>query len=142
MSARDLRKRQETLTDLRARMAAVSAPAKPRQVMKKPQIFIMDVGELFTFPTSGGECINSYFRSKEGIPGGWVLDGCGAVVIAERGRAFDILTGRNPILSITEDQGETGLMPLLLWMTLGAQVVNHDDQIPGLIFAIFDPIRQ
>jgi len=27
-------------------------------------------------------------------------------------------------------------------MTLGAQVVSHNEQISGLIFAIFDPIRQ
>src|SRR5208282_2281829 len=33
-------------------------------------------------------------------------------------------------------------MPLLLWMTLGAQVVSHDDQISGLIFAIFYPVGQ
>jgi hypothetical protein len=97
MSARDLRKRQKTLTDLRARVVATSAPAKPRPVLKQPQTFLMDVGEVFVYPTSGGGCINSYFRSKEQMPGGWSPDGWGAAVIVERGRAFDFLTWYRPL---------------------------------------------
>ena len=97
LNARDLRKRQQTLEALRARLTAPAAPIKPRPVLKKPQTFVMDVGEVFVFPTSGGKGINSYFRSKEEMPGGWIQDSWGALVIVERGRAFDFLTWYRPL---------------------------------------------
>lgn len=97
MTQRDIRKRQQTLADLRARLTAPAAPARSRPVLKKPQNFLMDVGEVFVFPTSGGKGINSYFRAKEDMPGGWTQDGWGALVIVERGRAFDFLTWYRPL---------------------------------------------
>jgi hypothetical protein len=97
LNPRDLRKRQQTLTALRARLTAHAAPAKPRPVLKQPQHFLMDVGDVFAFPTSVGQCINSYCRSKAEIPGGWTHDGWGAVVIVDRGRAFDYLTWYRPL---------------------------------------------
>jgi hypothetical protein len=97
LNARDLRKRQQTLAALRARLSAPAAPAKSRTVLKKPQNFVMDVGEVFAFPTAGGGGINSFFRSKEDMPGGWTQDGWGALVIVECGRAFDFLAWYRPL---------------------------------------------
>jgi hypothetical protein len=97
INGRDLHKRRQTLSDLSARLTTASAPAKPRPVLKKPQTFLMEVGEVFAFPTAGGECINSYFRSKDDLPGGWHQDGWGALVMVERGRAFDFLTWYRPL---------------------------------------------
>ena len=96
LNARDLRKRQQTLTALRGRLNAPAALARPCPAVKQPQPFLMDVA-AFAFPTAGGQGINSYCRSKAEIPGGWTKDGWGALVIVERGRAFDFLTWYRPL---------------------------------------------
>jgi hypothetical protein len=119
MNGRDLHKRRQTLSDLRARLTTASAPAKPRPVRKKPQTFLMEVGEVFAFPTAGGECINSYFRSKDDLPGGWHQDGWGALVIVERGRAFDFLTWYRPLTishARTENPSLEQLRSEYLWV--------------------------
>jgi hypothetical protein len=97
MKPRDVKKRQRMLDDLGRHLTAASQVVKPRTVLKKPQPFLMETGEVFVFPTSGGECINSYFSSKEKIPG-WSQNGWGAVIIVERGRAFDFLAWYRPLL--------------------------------------------
>jgi hypothetical protein len=89
MKPRDLSKRQNLLADLRTRLSAPET-STDRTVLKKPQTFVMDAGEVFVYPTSGGQCINSYFSSKEKIPG-WNHDGWGAAIVVDRGRAFDFL---------------------------------------------------
>ncbi len=97
LNAHDLRKRQQTLATLRGRLTSPAAPDKPRSVLKKPQNFLMNVGEVLAFPTASGKCINSYCRSKEMIPGGWIQDSWGALVIVDRGRAFDFLAWYRPL---------------------------------------------
>jgi hypothetical protein len=96
MNPRDLSKRQRMLADLRTRLTTNPEAAKLRPVLKKPQAFVMEVGEVFVYPTSGGDCINSYYASKDKIPG-WKQDGWGAVVIVQRGRAFDFLVWYRPL---------------------------------------------
>jgi hypothetical protein len=87
-----LKKRGKMLAELRARLAAPPpSNAKERSVLKHPQPFLMDIGDCFAYPTSGINCINSYYPSKEKIPG-WKHDGWGAAVVIDRGRAFDFLT--------------------------------------------------
>lgn len=92
-----LRKRQFVLSELRARISAVHADGKTRVVLKKPQPFVMNLGDVYVYPTCQGHCINGYFRSKELIPN-WKQDGWSAVVIAETGRAFDFLAWYRPLI--------------------------------------------
>lgn len=96
MGESDLAKRRRILAELRERLAGPPPPAKPRQVLKKPQPFVFEIGDALVFPTSKGECINSYYSSKEKIPG-WSQDGWGATIIVERGRAFDFLAWYYPL---------------------------------------------
>jgi hypothetical protein len=97
MSPADLRKRQKMLAEVRARLTvAPSDGVKPRTVLKRPQPFLMEVGDCLIYPTSGTDCINSYFASKDKIPG-WKHDGWGAMVVVDRGRAFDFLTWYTPL---------------------------------------------
>ena len=97
MSPADLKKRRKTLAEVRARLAVAPADGvKPRPMLKRPQPFLMEVGDCFVYPTSGKDCINSYYPSKEKMPG-WKHDGWGAMVVVDRGRAFDFLTWYTPI---------------------------------------------
>jgi len=93
-----LRKRQAMLAELRSRITAGSSDgAKKRVVLKKPQAFLMNAGDVFVYPTCQGHCINSYFASKERIPN-WNHDGWGAAVIIEVGRAFEFLAWYRPLI--------------------------------------------
>jgi hypothetical protein len=92
-----LKKRQSVLSELRTCITAAQSNGEKRVVLKKPQPFLMNVGDVFAYPTSQGHCINSYFPSKERIPG-WKQDGWSAVVIIEAGRAFDFLAWYRPLI--------------------------------------------
>ena len=97
MTPSNLNKRQKMLAEVRARLTAAAADsAKPRPVLKRPQPFLMEVGDCLVYPTSGKNCINSYYASKEKMPG-WKQDGWGAMVVVDRGRAFDFLVWYTPL---------------------------------------------
>jgi hypothetical protein len=91
-----LKKRQSVLSEVRARITAIS-DGKRRVVLIKPQPFLMTAGDVFVYPTSQGHCINSYYPSKERIPD-WKQDGWSAAVIVEAGRAFDFLAWYRPLI--------------------------------------------
>ena len=102
MKPPDLTKRRKMLQDLRVRLLAGQATNRPRTVLKQPQAFLMDVGNVLVYPTCGGECINPYVASKEqGRDGagriGWKQDGWSAMVIVDVGRAFDFLAWYRPM---------------------------------------------
>ena len=103
MNRSDLRKRRRMLDELRARIVAVPTTSKPRNVLRKPQPLLMEVGDVLVYPTCGGKNINPYYRSKEenihytnNGPGPWKQDGWGAMVILDCGRAFDYLSWYRP----------------------------------------------
>lgn len=96
MKAADLAKRRKILAELRERLTAPSSAKQPRRVLKKPQSYVMDVGEIFTYPTSRGDNINPYFASKD-LMRNWSHDGWGALVIVECGRVFDFLAWYRPL---------------------------------------------
>lgn len=98
MSERDRKKRALNLAELRSRLVA-SAETKRGAVLKRPQPFLWETGDVLVYPTSRGRCINPYFRDKSLITGGWAQDGWGAAVIVERGRAFDFLTWYRPLVT-------------------------------------------
>lgn len=90
MGAADLRKRRAMLAALRPVIAQPPAPAKPRATLKKPQPYLMEIGDCYIYPTSKGEGINAYYPSKD-VDKSWRQDGWGAAVLCERGRAFGYL---------------------------------------------------
>jgi hypothetical protein len=99
-----LARRRKMLVDVRARVTAPLAATKPRPVLKKPQPLLMDIGDVFAYPTFEGRCINPYFASKEDYkcwtkngPAAWKQDGWSAMVIVDRGRAFDFLSWYRPL---------------------------------------------
>jgi hypothetical protein len=103
MDPSGLKKRRQMLDELRLRLAA-PVGARRGSVLKKPQAFLMDVGDVLVYPTCGGRCINPYFASKDqqtywGEVGSmpWKQDGWGALVIVDRGRAFDFLSWYRPL---------------------------------------------
>ena len=112
MSAPDRRKRAQNLAELRARLLS-PVDAKHRRMLRRPQPFLWDAGEVLVFPTSRGACINPYFRDKRLITGGWTQDGWGAAVIAERGRAFDFLTWYRPLVAMSVERDKPSLENLL-----------------------------
>ncbi|TMJ59908.1 MAG: hypothetical protein E6G81_07825 [Alphaproteobacteria bacterium] len=89
MPAPDLRRRERVLAELRSRLASAPAP-KPRTTLKKPQAYLMEVGDCYAYPTSGGKNINPYFAAPEKIPD-WHHDGWAVMIVVACGRAFDYL---------------------------------------------------
>src|SRR5438874_7908810 len=65
MKESDLRKRRRMLDELRARLVAAPMTSKRRNILRKPQPLLMEVGDVLVYPTCGGENINPYYTSKE-----------------------------------------------------------------------------
>jgi hypothetical protein len=102
MNPSDLAKRRKILDDLRVRLLKPKGTSRRRSVLKRPQPFLFDVGDVSVYPTCGGACINPYVASKEqGRDGagrlGWKQDSWSAMIIVDRGRAFDFLTWYRPL---------------------------------------------
>jgi len=97
MTPSDRAKRKKVLAELRAKLAAPAVVPKPRKTLSKPQPLLMESGDLFTYPTCGGEPINPYFNEKELEKIGWKHDGWGVMMILDCGRAFDFLAWYRPI---------------------------------------------
>ncbi|HEV2495884.1 MAG TPA: hypothetical protein VG204_22870 [Terriglobia bacterium] len=102
MDPSGLEARGKMLAVLRVVIAAPPS-SKPRTVLKKPQAFVMNVGDVFVYPTRGGKCINAYAPSKARdlcwAKDGVVLkeDGWSVFLIVDRGRAFDFLAWYRPL---------------------------------------------
>jgi len=116
MDPADLKKRRKVLEEVRARIAA-PASGKPRSVLKKPQEYLMDVGDVVIYPTCEGHCINPYFPSKERDRGWKGQDGWSAAVIVDRGRAFEFLVWYRPLTlaAMTDKPTLSALRGELLW---------------------------
>ncbi len=104
MSPSDLRKRRKMLEAVRVRLTASKVSSKPRLVLKRPQVLLMDVGDVFIYPTFDGECINPYYGLKQqgryarkGAMTAWKQNGWSALVIVDCGRAFDFLSWYRPL---------------------------------------------
>jgi hypothetical protein len=100
MDPSGLKKRRKILEDLRARVAAPPS-GKPRSVLKKPQPYLMEIGDVLIYPTCQGNSINPYFASLERDRSWKGQDGWGAAVIVTRGRAFEFLAWYRPLVLAT-----------------------------------------
>jgi hypothetical protein len=59
--------------------------------MARPQPWLLNLGDVFVYPTCKGEVINPYFRPDDLRETGWNQDGWGAAFVVDCGRAFDFL---------------------------------------------------
>ncbi|HWX66852.1 MAG TPA: hypothetical protein VNZ27_10555 [Rhodanobacter sp.] len=85
---RELAQREEILQQLAQRLRA-PRPVRPRVQPKNPPDFVVDVGEVYAFPTMRGKAANAWFETWE--QSRFVPDAWGALLILERGRAYDWL---------------------------------------------------
>jgi hypothetical protein len=96
MTPVNLKKREKMLAELHQRLLAPPESSRTRNVLKNPQAFLMDVGDILIYPTCRGKCINPYLASKDQFQP-WTQDGWSAAVIIDRGRAFDFLSWYRPL---------------------------------------------
>ena len=127
MAPPGLKVRGRVLAELRERLTA-PINLKPRTVLKSPQPFLLDVGDVIVFPTSRGWVINPYFKSREAIPG-WGHDGWGAFIVAERGRAFKFFAWYRPLITYATaskpDLAALTLRPNWILKRAGTLTRNH-----------------
>jgi hypothetical protein len=100
MSTADLKKRRKMLDELRDRITASPPAGKKRAMLKKPQPLLMDIGDVFAYPTAAGHCINPYVAPEKRHKYRWAAwhpDGWSACVIIDSGRAFDFLSWYRPL---------------------------------------------
>ena len=123
MQPADLRKRKKVLEEVRERIVAPIARAKPRETMKRPQELLMETGDVVVYPTFGGRCRNPYFidqdkdRMGSAMPS-WRADSWAAMVIVDCGRAFDFLAWYRPLTvaaAMAEKPALAALTGDLLW---------------------------
>ena len=88
MDPTDLRKRSKILTELAARLRS-PRPPRPRPTTKTPPPFVVEVGEVYAFPTMQRKSFDPTSSSWE--KAGFVPDGWGAMIVVARGRVFDWL---------------------------------------------------
>jgi hypothetical protein len=109
-SVADLRKRRKTLDELKGRIMQPPPINKKRSTLKNPQPLLMEIGDVFAYPTAAGRCINPYVapENREKFKwAAWNPDGWAACVIVDSGRAFGFLSWYRPLtISIT-----TGIKP-------------------------------
>ena len=106
-----LRKRRKALEELRERITAPPT-VRPGPVLKRPQPYVMDTGDVLIYPTCGGKCINPYFASKAKDRAWKGQDGWSAAVIVDAGRAFDFLAWYRPLTLVTELREKPALQAL------------------------------
>ena len=122
MSERDLRKRKAVLEELRGRLM-LPVVEKARVTLKKPQPYLMEVGDVMIYPTAKGENINPYYSARaweklQSSERPWVQDGWGAMTILQCGRAFDFLAWYRPLVMVDSTPVRPGLDALcgtVLW---------------------------
>lgn len=89
-----LKKRAKNLDALAATLR--EWPSKKRKTMSKPEPLLLQVGEVFVFPSSGGKSLNPYLRDPYAS---WTQDGWSAGVMAEAERFLGYLAWYRPIVS-------------------------------------------
>ena len=118
MRPADIGKRLGILAQLRERIAGPITGGR-RRVLAKPQPFLAEIGDVLVYPTCNGKCINPYLASRahdrQHTPQGpapWAQDGWGAIVVIDRGRAFDFLAWYRPV-TLAHSTGEKPSLEVL-----------------------------
>ena len=85
------RNRRRETADLLVRLRE-PRPAKPRNVLKKPQPFVLEPGQALIWPTDRGNSINPYVAEEARWKlGGFNHDGWGFGVVTDAGHQFHVL---------------------------------------------------
>lgn len=95
MDSAGLQKRQKVLAAIRQFVTAAPSPTKRRSVIKSPQPFLMESGDVFIYPTSLGRCKIDLPAWVRVVPP-WEQDGWNAAIIVDRGHAFGFLPWYRP----------------------------------------------
>lgn len=88
-STADLRKRSKTLSILIARMNAQPKESKSKLVDSKPEEYLLDLGDVYTYPTSNGAPINPHLPAQNLNNLKIQPNGIGLLLVTDRGRAFE-----------------------------------------------------
>ena len=92
-----LRKRAAVVAELRARLLA-GPSSRRRSTLSKPQKLIMHPGEVFAYPTSGGEPFNPYITPAIEKLYKWNQDGWAALLILKSEIAYGYLAWYCPLV--------------------------------------------
>lgn len=79
-------KRQHMLLELADRLRS-PRPERPKPAAKKPAEYVVEVGDIYAYPTMEGKAVNAWSSTWE--EAGFQPDGWGALVVLQKGRAFD-----------------------------------------------------
>ena len=85
----DLRARQAAVRSLLERISAPHPKPARRRTLRHPQPFLLEPGELITYPVQEGRCFNPYQR--DWASSGFEPDGDAVALIIDRGHAFGYL---------------------------------------------------
>jgi hypothetical protein len=89
MSPADLRSRAKVLDSFLLKLSTPRAQPSKRRVLKKPQPFVLGVGDLVTFPVKDGDAANAYCASWEEE---WFEpNGYGAALVLNLGHSYEYL---------------------------------------------------
>ncbi|MDH1341126.1 hypothetical protein [Ectopseudomonas oleovorans] len=88
LEKKDIINRQRILLELADRLRS-PRQERPRPTAKKPPEYVVEVGDIYAYPTMKGKAVNSWFPTWE--EAGFEPDGWGALVVLQKGRAFDWL---------------------------------------------------
>jgi hypothetical protein len=91
MGKGELKQRQRHLDKLKERLLSPITKITSRAIFKEPEPYILDIGDLFLYPTDKGRCINPYMSPRE-VQANWQQDSWSATIIIDRGRALDYLS--------------------------------------------------
>lgn len=117
----DQKKRGKMLDMLRNRITEQPVTHKERTVLKRPQPLLMEIGDVFVYPTAAGRCSNPYIAPEKRHKYKWAAwnpDGWSACIIVDSGRAFDFLSWYRPLTISVATAAKPGLAELrgeLLW---------------------------
>jgi hypothetical protein len=91
MSRADLRRREKVLNELATRLAHPHPKPSRRATLKRPQEFLVDVGDILKYPMMNSGSANPYLKDWAASRPPFEPDQIGAAVILDRGRTFDFL---------------------------------------------------
>ena len=103
-TASGLEKRRRVLSEVRDRIVN-PATVDTRKTIRKPQPYVMGVGDVLAYPICGGDCRNPYATRPDQLkiygPGGgqpWTQDAWAATIIVERGLTFGFFAWYRPLV--------------------------------------------
>jgi hypothetical protein len=129
MDSAGLQKRQKMLATLRQFLTAAPQAAKRRSVIDSPQPLLMELGDVFVYPTSLGRCKIDLPAWMRVIPP-WEHDGWNAAIIVDAGHAFDFLAWYRPLTlstPLSERPDLAGLRSASSWILGGPVTASRAD---------------